>query len=337
MDNVARLNRTDRVDLFNETAARMGLHPVIIEKDFWVCWILKQLFTIKEFSGRLVFKGGTSLSKCFNLVHRFSEDIDIAVNFEKLGFINKKDPRRRELSYTKRAVLLSEMLDVCQGYVANEFVPALTVRTEEILSRNDWQILINSTDGNVVEFEYPTSIETGLDYIKPCVILELGTHAEPVPNENYDITPYAAEHFPKLFSQPKCSITTVVAKRTFWEKATILHAEYHRPLEKLLPIRYSRHYADVAEMSNTKVVDEALGEVGLLKSVTNHKDMFYHCGWAKYDLAIPGSFRLVPLEERLPALRRDYRDMTTMFFSDPPAFDNILEQLSVLEERINRA
>ncbi len=337
MDSVAQLNRTDREDLFNETAARMGLHPVIVEKDFWVCWILKQLFTIKIFSGRLIFKGGTSLSKCFNLIHRFSEDIDIAVNFEKLGFINKKDPRRRELSYTKRAVLLSEMLDVCQGYVANEFVPALTVRTEEILSRNDWQILINSTDGNVVEFEYPTSIETGLDYIKPRVILELGTHAEPVPNENYYITPYAAEHFPKLFSQPKCSITTVVAKRTFWEKATILHAEYHRPLEKLLPIRYSRHYADVAEMSNTKVVDEALGEVGLLKSVTNHKDMFYHCGWAKYDLAMPGSFRLVPLEERLPALRRDYRDMTTMFFSNPPAFDNILEQLSVLEERINRA
>lgn len=112
MDKVAKLSSSDRTDLFNETAARMGLNPVIIEKNFWVCWMLKQLFAIEEFDGRLIFKGGTSLSKCFNLIQRFSEDIDIAVNFEKLGFVDEKDPRRVELSYTKRAVLLNEMLVV---------------------------------------------------------------------------------------------------------------------------------------------------------------------------------------------------------------------------------
>lgn len=335
VDKVAHLSSSDRADLFNETAARMGLNPVIIEKDFWVCWILKQLFTLEEFDKRLIFKGGTSLSKCFNLIQRFSEDIDIAADFEKLGFVGKKDPRQAKLSYTKRNVLLDEMLTVCQNYIAREFVPILSARIKCILGEEDCQLQINSDDPNIVEFEYPISIEAKLDYIRPRVILELGTHAEPVPNENYAITPFAAEHFPKLFTEPTCSIATVVARRTFWEKATILHAEYHRPLEKPMPLRYLRHYADVAAMSQTKVVDDALADIELLKSVTNHKDLFYHSAWAKYEQARPGSFHLIPRDERLPVIGRDYREMTAMFFNEPPEFESILEQLSELEKRIN--
>jgi hypothetical protein len=86
-----------------ETASKMSLNAVIVEKDFWVCWLLKQLFSIEEFDGRLIFKGGTSLSKCFDLIRRFSEDIDIAVDFEKLGFTGGKDPRQKGLSHSKRA------------------------------------------------------------------------------------------------------------------------------------------------------------------------------------------------------------------------------------------
>lgn len=335
MDIVAKLSSSDRADLFNETAARMGLNPVIIEKDFWVCWILKQLFTIEEFDRRLIFKGGTSLSKCFSLIQRFSEDLDIAVDFEKLGFVGKKDPRRVELSYTKRAILLNEMLTVCQDYIARKLVPILSARIKDILGADDWRLQINSNDPNIVEFEYPTSIEAKLDYIRPRVILELGTHAEPVPNEYYDVTPFAAEHFPKLFTEPVCSIATVVARRTFWEKATILHAEYHRPLSKAIPLRYSRHYADVAAMSQAQVVDDALADIELLKSVTNHKNLFYHSGWAKYDQARPGSFHLIPRNERLLVIGRDYREMSAMFFNEPPKFESILKQLSDLEKRIN--
>lgn len=335
MNNVANLSSSDKADLFNETAARTGLNPVIIEKDFWVCWILKQLFTIKQFTGMFIFKGGTSLSKCFNLIHRFSEDIDIAVDFEKLGFVDEKDPRRVELSHTKRAVLLNEMLSACQEYIARELVPILGARIKDVLGVDDWQLQVNFNDPNTVEFEYPSSIEAKLDYIRPRVILELGTHAEPVPNEHYDITPFAAESFPNLFAEPTCSIATVLAKRTFWEKATILHAEYYRPLDKPLLLRYSRHYADVAAMSQTPVVDEAFADIILLKSVTDHKNMFYHSGWAKYGRARPGSFHLIPRDERLPIIRRDYREMSAMFFNEPSKFEAIMSQLLCLEKRIN--
>ena len=337
MDKVAQMDRSDRADLFSETAALMGLHPVIVEKDFWVCWLLKQLFTIEKLSGMLVFKGGTSLSKCFNLIQRFSEHLDIAVNFEKLGFSDAKDPRQTDLSHTKRAILLKEMLQTCRNYIVDQFLPVLNASIQEKLSENDWQFQVDSVDGNIVEFEYPASLKTGLDYILPRVILELGTHAEPVPNENYDIQPYTAEYFPKLFTQTKCSIATVVARRTFWEKATILHAEYHRPLDNPMPLRYSRHYADVAQMGKSEIVDEAIRDIDLLKKVTTHKDMFYHCGWARYNLAVPGSFHLTPPQERLSVIKRDYRDMTAMFFDEPPDIEDILHQLSVLERQINRS
>jgi len=175
VDKVAQLDRPDRADLFNETAARMGLNPVIVENDFWVCWILKHLFTITEFSDRLVFKGGTSLSKCFNLIQRFLEDIDIAVNFEKLGYYDIKDPRQAELSHANRVILFKQMLQTCRNYIANEFLPVLTGRIQEKSSASDWQLQIDSADGSIVEFAYPTSLETGLDCIRPRVILKLLT------------------------------------------------------------------------------------------------------------------------------------------------------------------
>jgi len=104
-----------------------------------------------------------------------------------------------------------------------------------------------------------------------------------------------------------------------------------------MPLRYSRHYAHVAQMGKTQIVDEALEEINLLKNVTTHKDMFYHCEWARYDLAIPGSLRLVPPQERLAAIRRDHRDMTAMFFSEPPEITDIVYQLYVREKQINRS
>jgi predicted nucleotidyltransferase component of viral defense system len=94
----------ERAELFAETAARMGIADAIVEKDFWVCWMLQQLFSIDTLKGRLLFKGGTSLSKVFHAINRFSEDIDIAVDYAALGFVGDRDPRQENLSKTKRNV-----------------------------------------------------------------------------------------------------------------------------------------------------------------------------------------------------------------------------------------
>ena len=337
MNSVARMPANARAELFAETADRKGLADAIVEKDFWVCWVLKQLFSIDALSGRLLFKGGTSLSKIFHAINRFSEDIDLAVDYAALGFTGERDPRREDISKTRRAAILAGMMVECQRYIGSEFLPALQTRCREILGTGDaWSLEVSKQDPNVVQFRYPTASAKGLDYLNPQVVLELGTHAEFVPHDNFTIRSFVAEEFPNVVADGDVAVVALLAKRTFWEKATILHAEYHRPPEKPLPERYSRHYYDVAMMAQGLIRSEALPDTALLAQVVRHKETFYPSGWAHYELAVPGRLRLVPRAERLAALERDYRNMGVMIFGEPPAFQDILMTLTNLEQEIDQ-
>lgn len=338
MNKVAQMPARDRADLFMETAERKVLPEAIIEKDFWVCWMLKQLFSIEALSGRLLFKGGTSLSKIFHAINRFSEDIDLAVDYEALGFRGERDPRRQDISKTKRAGILDEMMAECRRYIAGEFLDVLKARCGEILgARNAWSLHVSEQDPNVVQFRYPTAITKNLDYVSPQVVLELGTHAEFVPHDRFTIHSLAAEEFPNVVIDGGVAVVALLAKRTFWEKATILHAEYYRPPEKPIPDRYSRHYYDVAMLAQGPIRADALADRDLLTQVVRHKQTFYPSAWARYHLARPGSFRLAPVENRVAALERDYRNMTVMIFGGAPKFDWIMEPLKALEQDINRS
>jgi len=337
LNSIARMPANARADLFAETADRKGLSDAIVEKDFWVCWVLKQLFSIDALSGRLLFKGGTSLSKIFHAINRFSEDIDLAVDYVALGFTGERDPRQENISKTKRAGILADMMVACQRYIGGEFLVALDARCQEILGTDGaWSLTVSEQDPNVVQFRYPAATATGLPYVPPQVVLELGTHAEFVPHDNFTIRSFAAEEFPNVVADGDAAVVALLAKRTFWEKVTILHAEYYRPPEKALPERYSRHYYDVAMMARGPIRSEALSDMALLAQVVRHKETFYPSGWARYDLAHPGSLRLVPKEERRAALERDYRSMSVMIFGQPLPFGEITEVLAALEQEINQ-
>ena len=337
MNGIARMSADERAEVFAETADRKGLPEAIIEKDFWVCWVLKQLFSIEALSGRLVFKGGTLLSKVFHAIMRFSEDIDLAVDYAALGFTGARDPRREEISKTKRANILAEMMAECQKHIGSEFLDGLKARCQDILgTAGVWSLNVSSQDPNVVKFQYPAAAVNSLAYVVPQVVLELGTHAEFVPRDRFTIRSFAGEEFPQLVPDSDIEVVALLAKRTFWEKATILHAEYHRPPEKPLPDRYSRHYYDVAMLAEGTIRAEALADMTLLTQVVRHKETFYPSGWAHYDAARPGSFRILPPENRVSALERDYRNMDVMIFGKPPEFDKIMEPLAALEEEINK-
>jgi hypothetical protein len=211
----------ERAEVFAETADRKGLPEAIIEKDFWVCWILQQLFSIDALSGRLLFKGGTSLSKIFHAINRFSEDIDLAVDYAALGFTGEKDPRRDEISKTRRASIPGEMMTACQQYVGTEFLNVLKTRCLEILGTADtWSLDLSEHDPNVVRFRYPTTRTRSLAYVVPQVVLELGTHAEFVPHHRFTIRSFVGEEFPALVPGGEIGVVALLAKRTFWEKAT---------------------------------------------------------------------------------------------------------------------
>ena len=339
MDKVATMSANARADLFRETGSKMGLPPALLEKDFWVCWTLKQLFCIESLQGNILFKGGTSLSKIFNAIHRFSEDIDLAINFEMFGFIGPRHPSAAP-SRNKRQKILAEMLVACRDYVAGGFLQLLTAHFGYMLGHTSpWELKTRQIDKDsvVVEFAYPgclTSTEH-VGYVKPTVVIEPGTHSEFVPRGTYTIKPFAAEQFPRLFEMPGCQVEAITAERTFWEKATILHAEHHRPADKPLLRRHSRHYYDVAMLARSPIKDRALADRSLLERVVRHKSEFFYSGWACYDLAVPGSFRLVPSEARLPELRRDYEATKIMVFGEPPAIDEVLSALARLESEIN--
>ncbi|MHC4401326.1 MAG: nucleotidyl transferase AbiEii/AbiGii toxin family protein [Planctomycetota bacterium] len=189
MDKVATMSGDARADLFRETSTQVGLPPALIEKDFWVCWTLKQLFCIEALRDNILFKGGTSLSKILNAIHRFSEDIDLAISFEMLGFTGSKHPGAAP-SRNKRQKILDEMLTACCGYVAGEFLQLLVDCIASALGpAGPWELRARPIGKSsvVAEFAYPACLEATehIGYIKPMVVLEPGTHAEFIPRGTY--------------------------------------------------------------------------------------------------------------------------------------------------------
>lgn len=172
-------------------------------------------------------------------------------------------------------------------------------------------------------------------YVRPAVLLELGTHAELIPSGRYPIRSFAATEFPRVFNTTDLEVKAITAERTFWEKATILHAEHHRPKDKPTPLRYSRHYYDLAMMANSPVRTAAVGDLPLLARVVAHKQKFYASAWAKYDLAIPPTMRLLPQQERVADLKSDYEAMKVMIYGPAPSFDELLASLRSLQREMN--
>ena len=335
MNRVALMSAKERAGIFAETAARMGLADAIVEKDFWVCWVLQRLFSTPDLERRLLFKGGTSLSKVFHAIDRFSEDLDLAVDYTALGFTGNRDPRQEDISKTRRVAILEQMMAACREYVSGPFVRTLEASIQDVLGEGSWNVTVSPQDPNIVNFVYPAAQSGSLDYIAPHVVLELGTHAEFVPHGRFAIRSFVAETFPNVVEEAEISVLALLAKRTFWEKVTILHAEYYRPAEKPLPARYSRHYYDVAQLAGGPIRAEALADFALLADVVRHKQTFYPSGWARYELARKRSLRLVPPDARRSALERDYWHMGVMLFGESPEFDTIMETLAELEREIN--
>ncbi len=327
MRKIARLSASDRRELFMSTAQAMHIHEAIIEKDFWVCWILDYLFSDSAWKERMAFKGGTSLSKAFNAIERFSEDIDLILDWRLLGY-SAEEPWK-ERSATKQDSFGKEANQRATEFIAGKLAPSLGERLSE---RTNSDIGV-SVEGQDILVTYPRAFS--LAAIQPQVKLEIGPLADWLPNESKQISPYAAAHFPKLFEHASVEVRTISAERTFWEKATILHQEAHRSEEKLLPPRYSRHYYDLCRLARLPIRESALGKLDLLNEVVRFKMRFYRCPWAKYEEAISGSLRLLPPDCHLPELKKDYKAMQTMLFGSIPSFEDIMAELSKLESEIN--
>jgi hypothetical protein len=188
----------------------------------------------------------------------------------------------------------------------------------------------------IVYFRYPTSQGHGFDYVRREVKLELGTLTDQQPTGRYPIAPLIASVFAPLFIDWQCEVVALELQRTFWEKASILHAEYHRPHDSPTPDRYARHYFDMARLLAHADAPQFLADKAQCERVVDWKSRVFARGWARYDLACHGSFRLVPPRARQADLARDYATMRPMFMTEPPSFDVLLMVLADAENVINK-
>ena len=330
MRNIATIPARDREALFRNTAAKMGMSEAIIEKDFWVCYMLDYLFHRCAWKDNLAFKGGTSLSKAYGLIERFSEDIDLILDWRVLGY--EIDEPWEQRSNTKQDIFNKEANKRAEDFLKNVFLPAIVKDlTAEI--GVEVKCFIDEKDPQTVKIAYPNSFYDSS--ILQEIRLEIGALAAWTPVKVADITPYAAQEYGRLFKQPSTDILTVLPERTFWEKVTILHREAFRAEDRPFPTRYSRHYYDLYRMMQTQVRDNALADNDLLTKVVDFKDKFYRCPWARYDLAKRGTMHLMPPEYNLDKLRDDYEHMQNMLFGDKPSFEEIMEGIAKLEADIN--
>ena len=345
MDKFAQRSARDRADLFRVVAVRRGLSASIIEKDFWVCWTLKQLFALNPPPAGLLFKGGTSLAKVFKVIERFSEDIDISVNRNDLGFGGDSDPATAKTG-KQRQRRLDSLTDTCRELIRDSLLPQLRSSFGSSLGKvagEAWTLNFadDATDQQTLAFRYPVSgtatSTAGPAYIGPVVRLEIGARSDHWPASNGTVLPYVAEDFPAIFESPTCSVHVLAAERTFWEKATILHAWHHAPANKILRDRQSRHYYDLVRMYEHGIGREAMKDTELLLKVAAHKSVFFASASAQYAKARPGTLRLVPPESRFGELRRDYQNMREMIFGPVPTFEHILAVLDEMESAINGA
>lgn len=339
MSSFATLPAAERRPIVEQVAARLGIVPVIVEKDFWVCWTLGRLFATSDTAPHVVFKGGTSLSKVFGVIDRFSEDIDLSLSPVALGFAEAELDEAPSAS--QRSKRMQVLAGRCEAYVRDQFQSSLETGIGGVLGPAPrgarWLVFeIDALAGTPnLWFAYPSALPQPGGYVAKRVKLEIGALTRQQPTGEYSIAPMLAAVLGAAYDDFDSRVVALELARTFWEKATILHAEYHRPPDKPLRDRFARHYADFAALWRHASRAQSLARKDLLEDVVLHKSRFFASAWTNYDTARPGSFRFVPPEYRHAALAQDYAAMQPMFVSEQASFDELLHQLAMAERAIN--
>ena len=343
MDELARLNTEEREEVFAIAADSLGIPRVVVEKDFWICWTLGRLFARPlimaigpgadgvDLTDRLVFKGGTSLSKVYGVIDRFSEDIDITVDRAFLGIHGPRaDDSRKSRDRLREAVERS-----CHGFVNNQLLAALHgILRIELKADDDWRL---DSDSNAREptlvFRFPTTSSTNERYLMPAIRIEVGARGAHEPAENAQVAPMAVRAVPQAFTEPSTRVRVMSAARTYWEKATLLHMLHHRgaPIVQ----RHARHYFDMHQLADHPLGRAACADRALLRRVIDHRELMDPTPTARYREAAEGLIRLAPRPQQLPSLEQDYHAMRDMFLTEPPKLAEIVTRLRRLEEEIN--
>lgn len=335
------LSINEREAALNTVAERLEIDTPSVEKDWWVTAVLRALFQT-SFAPYLLFKGGTSLSKGWKLINRFSEDIDISLGrewFEKQGYAfaageNKSQRDRlrkksREVVHTLLAEELKEQLEAL-GITSFEVVPVTTQTRDGVIVPID-----SDKDPTVLQVKYNTMIE-GLqpDYILPVVKIEVSCLSLKEPFEPRPISSLLHDTFANLDEETCCTINTVSPERTFLEKAFLLNEEFQKAKPRTR--RMSRHYYDLEKLMDTDFGRKALASHELYNHIIEHRQQFYNLHYVDYEKNRSENICFYPPQELIEAFRADYANMThTFIFKEAPTFDDLMKRIAELQERFH--
>lgn len=323
-----KLTDQNRLNIFLEVAERTSLNESSVEKDWWVVQTLSVIFSMK-YAEVFIFKGGTSLSKGWNLIQRFSEDIDLALDREFLGFtgeLSKGDIKKlRKKSYQFITQTFTEELK-------NKFVE---LGFENVLVKYR-EVENHDQDPLIIEIYYPTLTNKN-NYLKPAVLVEVGSRSLKEPFTKRSFGSIISEVFKdRPFADKPISIPVAIPERTFLEKIFLLHEEFQKPQDKIRVERLSRHLYDIEKLSQTEYAKIALQDSELYNTIVRHREKFTPISGIDYTNHTPDKIRFIPPNTILKDWQQDYETMIqTMIYDNPLPFDELIKRLTDLQNRIN--
>ena len=338
MNKFLQLSQKDQIEIINQAVIHKKLPSEAIEKDVWVTAVLRSLFAL-PYSEHISFKGGTSLSKCWNVIERFSEDVDIAINREYFGFFGE--------TFTIKQIS-KNLRKACCKFCRNTLQFDLTKQMiADGIDENMFSVSMNITDITTVDpekifitykslFADNQSYNTK-NYIKPVVVLEINGRSMNEPLESVEIKSFIDETFVgKTFADISFAVSVVASERTFLEKICLLHEEFSRQDERIRVNRMSRHLYDIVRMLDTQIEEKALSNTCLYKSIIAHRRMFIAMKDFDYETLNPAAINIIPPEFVIAKWEEDYNKMQTMIYGEYIPFNRLIDKIKELNEKINQ-
>lgn len=329
MDYWKKHSLEDQRVLLQQAADQEGISQVAIEKDWWVTITLKALFQT-SCSSHLLFKGGTSLSKGWNLIQRFSEDIDMAINHSYFNSEPENNNQLKTLRKKARKYIHNTLRDEL-----DEQLTAMGITGYEIenITQNGGIEISSDCDPTVIHVNYTSVIANAIAYIPPRVKIEISCLSMAEPSEEREISSLIFDHYPSEDSQNVCVINTVLPSRTFLEKIFLLNEEFQK--EKPRHLRMSRHLYDLEKLMDTNFGKEALEDPKLYEQIVKHRAKYYHLGYVDYQKHHPTSVSILPPQEVQQDWVKDYEQMKESFiYGEAIPFDTLKIRMELLMERI---
>ena len=332
MNNLTQLIEKQQFDIYALAHEKTGVSQVVLEKDWWVTAVLRALFAL-PYAEHLSFKGGTSLSKCYNLIERFSEDIDIAVYRDFLGYGGNLS--KTQINDKLRRAACSFVRDKLQFDVAKKLENQCI--KSDLFSVNVNITPVTTTDPEIIEIHYK-SLFPQSNYVKPIVKLEVTGRSMNEPLRKTPLQSFVDEaYFDKSFAEKPFEVNAVVPERTFLEKICLLHEEFAKPQEFMRTERMSRHLYDLVKLYDAGIAENALKDKELYNSIVAHRRVFVALKGFDYDTLSPKTIKIVPPDFIISQWQQDYETMReTMIYGESLSFNKLIDKIKQLNEKINR-